>query len=546
MALNTIGSGGLARPIAVAPGEMVLGSGARRIKRSTEIPSIRGKPVDEAIAIARKEPHLIRAGEQSEGFYVGGPRDLTSKRALNKRRAAFDEYVAADPRGGDWYDRYRAGVNEVTGGDPVQNRWMTAQEGQWSAGVDPGSELAFALKENNAALAGMPTKAGRPASHKAFLDAIAAQNPSLLARGKKTGEYQRLITPDQPLPPGATGVNDFRHARNWGYTEASGAPQKGSVTGAAHTFLDMETALAVDRANKMNLGGRSNWTGEQLQAAPWVRQKALDIQARGGKNKDGSFKLSYEDAFARANRTIVDFFDKHTAFGTHEIIPGNEVVGHLPGAATASQAERIAYSADPGSGWATAPGGRDAIYAGMGIPGTGVNMRVRPTLEMQGFYKPPEGPLETNPGFAARPLVAFTTGKGGTKTVAPADQTLLNAGEAYRAWADAQNAGAWHKPWLGGRATDSNSLFVTGEGARSVADMQSLQTLGRKYGLGDVSDTGMGTTVTSFWPPPTPDVGKAIAKEVKKGGFADFGDALRAKVDSNLLDLVEQWRVGEG
>ena len=31
------------------------------------------------------------------------------------------------------------------------------------------------------------------------------------------------------------------------------------------------------RANAANLGGRSDWTGEQLQAARWVHQKANAI-----------------------------------------------------------------------------------------------------------------------------------------------------------------------------------------------------------------------------------------------------------------------------
>ena len=91
-------------------GEIAFGAGAIRPKRSTEIPSIRGLPVDEGIAIARKEPHLIKAGDQSEGFYVGGPRDITSRRSLTNKRKEFDEYVASDPRGGDWYDRYRGSV----------------------------------------------------------------------------------------------------------------------------------------------------------------------------------------------------------------------------------------------------------------------------------------------------------------------------------------------------------------------------------------------------------------------------------------------------
>lgn len=507
------------------------------LKRSSQIPNIRELPAEEAIAAARKEPHLIKAGDQSEGYYVGGPRDLGGKRGLTNTRGKFDEYVAADPRGGDWYDRYRQDVRDVTGNDPVHNKWMANQEAQWSAGVSPEGEFGFAVKENNAALAGMPTKAARPAQHKAHMEAIAAQDPDQYQLGKKTAEYARLVNPDQARPPGTTGVNDFRHARNFNYTDPNGGPQREGMKEAQHKFLDYETTLAVDRANKSKLGGRSDWTGEQLQAAPWVRQKALDIQKRNP-------NLSYDDAFKRANTTIGDFYDKHTAFATHEAMPGADT-GHLPGSLAAPLAERAAYSADPRSTWANAPGGRDAIYSGMSIPGTGVGMRVRPTTEMQGLYTPPGGATETNPGWTARPLVGFNSGK--TKSVADADQALLNAGEATRGAIDAQNASAWHKHWAGGKPGDSNSLFLPLQQMATEQQLKDVQKISSKYGLPDVADTGQGITATSFWPPP-----ENINAAVRKGEMGrdlravTGGDMTRTKVDSNLIDYVPHWKEGEG
>jgi hypothetical protein len=516
-------------------------------KRSTEIPNIRELPVDQAIDIARTQPHLIKAGEQSEGYYVGAPREIQSKRALTNQRKAFDEYVAADPRGGDWYDRYRTGTNEVTGGDPVHNEWMSNQEGQWSAGVDPMSEVHFALKENNASIAGMPVKAARPAQHEAHLAALAAKDPNLYQLGDKTGEYARLVNPDQAAPPGGTGVNDFRHARNWGYTEAGGEAQKGALTDAQHRFLDYETALAVDRANRSNLGGRSDWTGEQLQAAPWVRQKALDIQERGGKNEDGSFKLSYEEAFRRANKTIADAFPSKTYNATYEQQPGADVTGHMTGSVDATPLQKLQYFNDPGSRWATAPGGRDAIYSGLGIEGTGNYMRVRPTIEMQGMYRRPDGVLETNPGEVARPLGTFTTAteKGQPfKQATEADTALLNAGEAFRAWHDAQNAGAWHKLWFGGPAKESNSLFYPRGAKSSIADLMSVEKAGLPHGLENTVDTGEGITSTRFYP--APEGGKAFDQAIRKGDFKDLGEPFRARVDSGYIDYVDEWAKGHG
>jgi hypothetical protein len=506
---------------------------AGALKDTTKLKDLRKMPVDEAISVARKEPHLIPSGDRSQGLYLGGPRDVQSKRALTNIRREFDGTVASDPRGGDWYDRYRGSVTEVTGGDPQKNLWMSNTHGQFSAGVDPGSETAFSLKENNAAIAGMPTKAARPAQHEAFMRAIEEKDPYRMQLGDKTGEYARRVNPDQPHPPTATGVNDFRHARNFGYTHAGGEGQRDALTKAQHKFLDYETALAVDRANKANLDGRATWTGEQLQAVPWVVQKAEDLMKRRG--------LSYEDAFREANKTIGDFFDKHTAFATHEAVPGS-ATGHLPGFVDAGDDARKAYSADPRSSWANAPGGRDAIYGETGIPGTGVSIRTRPTVEMQGMYTTPEGVLETNPGWTARPLVAFDSGK--VKSVPDADRSLLDAGESIRGYVDAQNASAWHKPWVGGQPGLSNSAFIPMDRKATIDELLAAQEAGRAHGLGDVVDTGQGLTVTSFYPEPPKMEGKGPLKALAEA--LPGSDVHRSKVDSGYIDYVPAWQQGYG
>jgi hypothetical protein len=514
---------------------------AQPARTATEVPDIRGLPVDEAVDIARKQPHLVRAGDQSEGYYVGGPRDIQSKAALNKQRREVDAYIAADPRGGRWYDQYRGGLNEITGGDPLRNLWYANQEGQWSAGVDPASEAHFAIKERNAAIAGMPVKAARPAQHEAHMAALAAKDPSLYQLGDKTGEYAIKTNPDQALPPGATGVNDFRYARTWGYTEPGGAPQKNALTTAGHRFMDMETALAVDRANRMNLGGRSDWTGEQIQAAPWVRQKALDLMSRNP-------NLTYEEAFARANTTIADALPRHTAFATFEQQPGS-TTGHLPASTAADQAAREAYAADPGSSWGSAPGGRDAIYYGLGVEGTGNYMGVRPSQPMQGYYTTPEGVIETNPGEVARPIVTFNTPTAegeAFKKITPADQAILNAGEAVRGYIDAQNASAWHKNWTGGPLNQSNSLFFPRAGKVTPAELAAIQAKASQYGLGDVVDTGSGITSTSFYPGLNEVQNKALTSAVRKGEFKDFGETVRARTDSGYIDYTEKWPEGVG
>jgi hypothetical protein len=551
---------------------------AETVLKNAQLPNLRTMPIQDALAIAREEPHLIPAAKGEESAYVGGPRNVKSKEDLEAVRNRYDANVGQDPRGADWYDRYRASVNEVTGGNPLHNDWMSAQEGQWSAGVSPEGEVGFAIKENNGALTGYPVKAARPAQHEAHMRAIAANDPSLYQLGEKTGEYAETINPNQHRLPGATGVNDFRHARELGYTEANGEPQRGALGATQHNFADYETALAVDRANQTQLGGKTDWTGEQMQAAPWVRQKANDILSqrpnmiagyiKQGMTPEAAQAAAYEDAFQLANKTIGDFFDKHTAFATHEAFPGADT-GHMPQSVNASQSLRDLYSSDPRSTWATAPNARDAIYSGLQLGDTGIAARVRPTTEMTGMYTPPSGVTEFNKGEVARPLVGFNTNEFGTKSLPEGDRAMLTAGETLRAAIDAQNAGAAHVHALGGRPQDSNSFFLPMNRKATVEEIQALQAAGAPHGLPDVADTGQGLTLTRFYPDPphmggkgyTDPIGPTLngvpmeanvvqkAKDVARdiaGAAPQANDIIRTNVDSVYADLVDKWQQGIG
>lgn len=561
-----------------AKNEAAPAANAVQATRATQLPNIRRMDVPEAIRIAREEPHLIKAPEHTQSYYVGGPREVQSPEDLAKQRKQFDANVRQDPRGADWYDRYRAGIREVTGNDPRDNRWMSDQEAQWSSGVSPESELGFTIKENNASLMGMPVKSARPAQHEAHLAAIEANDPSLYQLGSKTGEYARKINPDQPVPPGATGVNDFRYAREWGYTEPGGEAQKNALTSAQHNFMDYETALAIDRANQEKVGGRSDWTGEKIQAAPWVRQKANDILDQRpnmikkyldkGMDPETARALAYEDAFDIAKNTITDYFPKHTAFATHEAIPGADT-GHLPGSVNASQAEREAYSNDPRSTWANAPGNRDAIYSGLRLGDTGVAGRVLPTSKMTGMYTPPSGITEFNPGEVARPIVGFNTTATGAHELTPHDRAMLNAGESVRAYIDAQNAGAAHKVQAVAPGSEATSFSLPMGREATPEELKKLSEVSARHGLPDVVDTGQGLTVTRFYPPPPNQTGrgyhdpigptitgsplpsetistaKKVAEDIMKAA-PQAEMAKRVKIDSIYQDFVDAWQKGEG
>lgn len=542
-----------------------------------QVPNIRNMPVDEAVALARREPHLIPSGAGSEGAYVGGPRSIQTRRQLTKMRNNLDDYVAADPRGMDWYDRYRAGVNEVTGSNPRDAEWMSNLEGQYSAGVSPEGELGFAIKDNNSVIAtGHPGKPARPAQANASVRALNANDPMRFQLGAKTGEYARRINPYKNPVETATGVNDFRHARNLGFTEKNGEAQRNAIGSASHRWADYETALAVDRANRAAVGGHTNWTGERFQAAPWVRQKALDTLASSHKHYTSVAKQqfkregianptpeamagrTYELAFQDANRTIADFFDKHTAFATHEAQP-YAAGGHLPGLADAPEAERLAFAADPRSSWAVAPGGRDGIYAGMRAGDTGYAMRVRPTQSMQGVYEGPAG-MEWNMGEVARPLVAFDTApkaaKGeakmpNVKSLPEADRALLDAGEAVRGYVGYQGATPWHKTWVGGQGTASPDVAVSAPGGPlSREGLMMARAIGQKYGLPDVIDTGQGVTMTNFGLiGPRRGLSPKAVNSLNEDLYSALGrpvEAARAKTDFGYPGYEGTWEAGQG
>ena len=373
-----------------------------------EVPDIRDMHVDDAVKAAQGNPHLIEAGGSSGGAFIGAPRTVQSFDDLQALRDRFDARLKENLGGADWYDRFRSGEAQATGDDPTKNLWSSKMHGTWSQGVNPESEAQFVVKEGTGAIAGVPTKAMYANQHDAFMRAIEAGDPDMMQLGQKTGEYASHINPDymriNPNAPGATGVNDFRYANEWGYLPNDGTLRDGEVTlnPAQHRFLDYETALAVDRANQAKLGGRSDWTGEQIQATPWVSQKAAALM----RDRPG---LSADDAFAEANKTTPDFYDKHAANVTTEMqpAPAGVIPGHAPNADQMTPQQRIDYA--NAVKWGSGPGGRDVIGEGA-IPRTGVGMLTLPSEQGTGLWRKDENsPYDSNPLEIGRPLVGFNS-----------------------------------------------------------------------------------------------------------------------------------------
>ena len=408
----------------------------------TDLPSLRRVPAAQGAEMARGDVHLFPAEgtrQRTGGFFQGGPPNVNSPEELQTLRDRVYDRLAGNYRGADWYDRYRGDINTLTGGDPNAAHWMTNTEALFSPQRAPPQEFNAALKETSGPIAGIEQRANFEPQHQKVLSAIAQNNPETMIKGQKVGEYAYNNDPARIADPStwsATGTNDFRHGIEYGF------PRGFKIDEPQHQFLDYETAQLVDRANREKLGNRADWTGERIQAALWVRQKAEDIMASRpnlvrdriamGATPDQAYADAYGSvAFPEANSTLRESFPQHTLFATHEAQPFANIPYHMPAGADADTLARQTFFDDPRSTWANAPGGRDALYAGLYPPDRpGAGMRVAPSTPMTGLYEPGEGkPVETNPGTVGRPMVAFNTGADKEKTLTPADRALIQGVE---------------------------------------------------------------------------------------------------------------------
>ena len=517
-----------------SPDESVKRAKASTGKRTATPPDFYRKMAetqgDEAVLrAARAGKHLK---PDTSGGYIGAPRTVDSPQALGKMRRDLDQDFIdsvdavrlADPvRLGTWYDRAKSGMAQMT--EPYQLPRTLEQHGVYSAGVAPESELTFALKHLNSRVYGDPKMAYRGAGMRTLDRAVAADEPAEM--GFKIGEYADKNDPRLPNT-GLFGVNDFRRAQGMGYTDPQGNPWKAGVSDTMHPFMDLETALQVDRANKATTGGRSDWYGPHIQELPWVYGKAQDLYSRGS-SKTGRYggdplegiKLALQDA----NKTAIDYAYKHAGSATHEAIPGPNT-GHVPSILNAPLDERIAYTNTgrwdrpvPEAALNEFPevgaGNRDVIYSALGH-------RQLPTLDASGAFLP-EGATayDMQPVKIARPLLDFPT--GGEGLIAPETKQLMDFSERFRALNDAQEAFGYNLPNTMGDVTGKNSLMLDTRRLnpnRNLDPATGVQPSTEQMGaltaaLGDsgygIAPTSRGATIFPFDPSATTkDINKLL------------------------------------
>jgi hypothetical protein len=461
-------------------------------RNTANIPDLRALDTPGAIEAARKEPHLVQG---PDGTFIGAPRGMRTKRQVNNQRERFDRDVADGAGGADWYTRARKANEEWAGRDPARQRLLAREEALWSAQADPDTNLNFALQGHNAYEMGSPLEQVRTGAQARKYNKARDAGVDI-PLGKKTGIYGQHLDPTQPHA--TTGTNDIWHFRGLGFSDAA----DGGASAQQHRWADYETMLAVDRANRVGLGGRNDWSAHEIQAAPWVAGKARGLAKR--------YNLTPEEGFGRAVKTYPDHANKFTAFGTSEVVP-YAGAGHAMGS-HADDAAREAYSMDPRRSWSDVDG-RDITLDALGA-------YQRPSLRATGVYKPPiEGAaVETNPVFVSRPLVGLPGGGG----VDAASRGMLDLSGAVKGYIDAQGASAWHKPLRGRTGAEAGSLFVPTEGASSPETLLKLRDIAERHGLGDIVDTGQGVTMTNFMGAPA---GKDTRKALK-GGLDDEISAL--------------------
>jgi hypothetical protein len=486
--------------------------------------TLRDKPLDEAIQIASTEQHLI---PKPEGGYVGAPYNVRDTNDIANMRNSFDEAVriGASIKGDQWYKLARELVEDIAPNDPLQQRQLAQALGLFSAQATPNTNLGFTIQARNAYQVGSPASRVRTGAQASKYN-TARDTGGDIPLGKKTEIYGINLDPNQPWT--TTGTNDIWHARAFGYTNPKGKPWDSALSAQHHAFLDAETVLAVKRANEMKLGGRSDWTAPEIQAASWVGRKAQGLL---GKKRTPDMP----SALAEAAQGYTEALPKYTAYGTAEATPGKGI-GHLESVASGPAALRERFAADPRSSYA--PGGRDIYHDAAGL-------YQRDTVPTTGVFEGPAG-VEVNPGQAARPLVSYS-GKSGERAWDKASEQLLRGTEAVKAYVGAQRMGAASGLVPTNKAGRSTSFQFPSGGQWTPQQVTDVQNIGAKYDVPSVVHYGDEAVLTNWEGRP-----KGFSARDEKALGTDLANYLktqpgqRTEMLATSVDYGPQWEAGHG
>ena len=497
---------------------------------------VRNEPtLRKAINQARKEKHLIRdLSKGQDGQFVGAPRGIKSKRQINKMRDEFDAQVAGGVLGADWYNRVRDFTGKVGGGSRHSENRLAEALALFSAQANPDVNMNWAIQALNQYRAGLRgsnfprVKTGKQTE--TFLKGMASDDQIKL--GKKTQVYHDSLNRNIQTP--ITGTNDIWHGRAFGYKNNDGKPFSRGFTPQEHVFLDNETVLAVDRANKAKLGGRSNWTAAEIQAAAWVFAKGQSEFAKRPQKFDGNF----DNAIEWARKTYPEYLQKYSAYGTREDIPG-ALTGHLSAVTEADSATKAQFSRDVPGNLGTET---DVITEAVGAYSPGMR-------DATGVYKSgASGEFEFNLAQANQVLVDLVNDDYG-KTISPVSQSILNAIEGVHGYINMQNGSAWHKfiPYQKGggvKSSGSNAIMIKTGAPLDEARMRDLAEWADQRGM-ILSDNGKSVVL---WPdeygkkPALSSAGEEVVPKDSLPDGAKMRRLLEGKKATKKRNAVTGWQ----
>jgi hypothetical protein len=297
------------------------------------IGSLREMEYSDAVEFAKGGGHL-RQGQG--GRLVGAPAHIRASN-INEMRDELDFHAAQGFMGHEWYARARAGGAEIAGATARQREIFGANIGIHSAQARPRENLRRALlSQSGVAATGEAPQVVTRVQQRQMQRVLEGEDVGEVL-GPKTAPFARNVTPGtgdvQPF-----AVNDIWHARAFGY-ETQGKEFARGLGEAQHRFIDAETLLAAERANAVRLGGRTNWTPEEVQASIWVSKKgegnasAFTAKRMGIKRSDVTPDMvSPEDLQASIRDASAEFsesFPEFTTYAVNEAVPGG-ATGHLP------------------------------------------------------------------------------------------------------------------------------------------------------------------------------------------------------------------------
>jgi len=529
---------------------------AKTAKEAAEIKSgLRELSTPDAIEVVRGNPHLQQ--REPDGSFVGAPKQIKTEQHLAEVRKRMDESIALGAQvGGDqWYRRGRDFVGEASRGNPEASRLQAGSLGVTSAQATPETNLGFELQAHNNYLMGTPVDIAHTGTTARNLNRARDLGEDTKA-GPKTFVYQQNLDPNMPFS--STGVNDIWMARMMEYFQPDGKPWDKALSAKQHAWMDHETVAAVDRANQMKLGGRSNWEAHEIQAAGWVGRRAQSESARKG--------IPLEQALKEARDEYGDYVQKHTAYGTYDELPG-KMTGHgtnLLGDAPEAKQAREAYLADPRSSW-TNETGHDVIYSAFGE-----EPRIKPrelrSVPTTSVYTSgePGAPIEISRGGAARPLMSLA-GPSGGKQMDEASRKMMELAETFRATMGTQEMGAGSMMFPGNKPGLQRSVrFNTG--AVTPQQVLAAKDIGAKYDVPDFVHYGdeRGGLLTKFGDNDRPGTsnpnalrtavqGRKVKGVEQPGAMAEelsqlFKDAKPERTDVQAVTswLGDKWAAGEG